>query len=66
MYCFAGSFGNGLSAEFPLVYKEQYQAARRVNFLVGKDGKIMEEQVDRDAIDPKKIVDVCARPKLKN
>ena len=48
------------------VYKDQYQAARRVNFLIGKDGKIMEEQVDKDAIDPTKIVDACQRPKLKN
>ena len=48
------------------IYKEQYQAPRRVNFLIGKDGKIVEEQVDRDAIDPKKIVDACQRPKLKN
>ena len=48
------------------IYKDEYQAARRVNFLIGKDGRIMEEQVDRDAIDPTKIVDACARPKLKN
>lgn len=48
------------------IYKDQYQAARRVNFLIGKDGKIMEEQIDNDAIDPTKIVDACARPKLKN
>jgi peroxiredoxin len=48
------------------IYKDEYQAARRVNFLVGKDGKIMEEQVDKDAIDPTKIVDACQRPKLKN
>jgi peroxiredoxin len=48
------------------VYKDQYQAPRRVNFLISKDGKIMEEQVDKDAIDPTKIVDACQRPKLKN
>jgi len=48
------------------IYKNEYQAARRVNFLIGKDGKIMEEQVDNDAVDPKKIVDACQRPKLKN
>ena len=48
------------------IYLDQYQAARRVNFLIGKDGKIMEEQVDRDAFDPTKIVDACQRPKLKN
>jgi peroxiredoxin len=48
------------------IYKDEYQAPRRVNFLIGKDGRIMEEQVDKDAIDPKKIVDACERPKLKN
>ncbi len=48
------------------IYVEKYKAARRVNFLIGKDGKIMEVQVDKDAIDPTKIVDTCARPKLKN
>jgi peroxiredoxin len=48
------------------VYFEEYEAARRVNFLIGKDGKILEEQVDNDAIDPKKIVDACERPKLKS
>ena len=48
------------------IYKSDYEAARRVNFLIGKDGKIMEEQIDKDAIDPTKIVDACARPKLKN
>jgi peroxiredoxin len=48
------------------VYVDKYKAARRVNFLIGKDGKIMEEQLDRDAIDPSKIVDACQRPKLKN
>jgi len=48
------------------IYLDKYKAARRVNFLIGKDGKIMEEQVDNDAIDPKRIVDTCERPKLKN
>ncbi len=46
------------------IYVDQYKAARRVNFLIGKDGKIIEEQIDRDAIDPKKIVDACERKKL--
>lgn len=48
------------------IYKDEYQAARRVNFLIGKDGKIIEEQVDKDAIDPTKIVDACQRPKMKS
>jgi len=46
------------------VYVDQYKAPRRINFLIGKDGKILEEQVDRDAIDPKKIVDACERKKV--
>jgi peroxiredoxin len=48
------------------VYLDKYKAARRINFLIGKDGKIMEEQIDGAAIDPTKIVDACERPKLKN
>jgi peroxiredoxin len=48
------------------IYVDKYKAARRVNFLIGKDGKILEEQVDQDAIDPTKIVDTCERPKMKN
>ena len=46
------------------IYLEKYKAARRVNFLVGKDGKILEEQIDSEAIDPTKIVDACQRPKM--
>jgi peroxiredoxin len=48
------------------IYLDKYKAARRVNFLIGKDGKILEEQIDSAAIDPTKIVDACQRPKLKN
>ena len=46
------------------VYVDKYKAARRINFLIGKDGKILEEQLDKDAIDPKKIVDACERKKV--
>jgi len=48
------------------IYMDKYKAARRVNFLIGKDGKILEEQVDSEAIDPTKIVAACERHKLKN
>ena len=48
------------------IYLEKYKAARRVNFLIGKDGKILEEQIDSEAIDPTKIVAACERHKLKN
>jgi peroxiredoxin len=47
------------------IYVDKYKAARRVNFLIGKDGRIKQEQVDNEAIDPSKIVDACERPKMK-
>src|SRR6476660_5140907 len=43
------------------IYVDKYKAARRINFLVGKDGRILEEQVDSEAIDPTKIVVACER-----
>jgi peroxiredoxin len=73
------AFADQIGVSFPLlsdwggkvtreygVYKDEYQAPRRVNFLIGKDGKILEEQIDSEAIDPTKIVDACERKKLKN
>jgi peroxiredoxin (alkyl hydroperoxide reductase subunit C) len=72
------AFADSIGVTFPLlsdwggeatrkygIYMDKYKAARRVNFLIGKDGKILEEQVDSSAIDPTKIVDACERPKLK-
>ena len=35
------------------------QTARRATFLIDKEGKVVEEQVDNDAVDPTKIVDAC-------
>src|SRR6201981_1102925 len=46
------------------IYTAKYKAARRVNFLIGKHGKILEEQVDKEAIDPAKIVSECERHKV--
>ena len=39
-------------------------SARRATFLIDKDGKIVEEQVDDAAVDPTKIVDACQRRRL--
>ncbi len=47
------------------VYVDKYKAARRINFLIGKDGKILEEQIDKEAIDPPKLVVACERHKMK-
>ena len=33
--------------------------ARRATFLIDKEGKVVEESVDREAVDPTKIVDAC-------
>jgi len=46
------------------IYKDEYQAPRRVNFLIGKDGKMMEAQVGNDGIDRTRIVGACQRPQL--
>jgi peroxiredoxin len=72
------AFADSIGVTFPLLsdwggevtrkyglYVEKYKAPRRVNFLIGKDGRILEEQIDDAAIDPSKIVDACERPKLK-
>ena len=72
------AFANQIGVTFPLlsdwggevtrqygIYVDKYKAARRVNFLIGKDGKILEEQLDSEAIDPTKIVAACERHKLK-
>src|SRR5215467_14116465 len=46
------------------VYNPKYKAARRVNYLIDKNGKVVEMQVDSDAIDPTHIVDACQARKL--
>ena len=34
-------------------------SARRATFLIDKEGKVVSEQVDGEAVDPTKIVDAC-------
>lgn len=34
-------------------------SAQRASFLVNKDGKIVELQIDKEAVDPTKIIDAC-------
>lgn len=47
------------------VFEPKYKAARRVTYLIDKDGKVVEMQKDRDAIDPTSIVTSCERRKMK-
>ena len=35
------------------------KSARRATFLIDKEGKVIEESVDNEAVDPKKIIDAC-------
>lgn len=37
-------------------------SARRATFLIDKEGKVVEEQVDNEAVDPTKIIDACQIP----
>ena len=39
--------------------------ARRATFLIDKEGKVIEESVDSEAVDPTKIVDACQIPAKK-
>ena len=57
-------WGGDTTKEYGL-YNPRYKAARRINYLIDKTGKIIEVQLDSDAIDPTKIVDSCERRKLK-
>src|SRR5260370_41663306 len=72
------AFADSIGVTFPLlsdwggettrkygIYVDKYKPARRVNFLIGKDGRILGEQVDSAAIDASRIADACKRPKLK-
>lgn len=39
------------------------ESARRATFLIDKEGKVEEVQVDQNALDPSKIVTLCERKK---
>jgi peroxiredoxin len=58
-------WGGDVTRQYGL-YDDNRKIGRRVNLLIDKDGKIAEIQLDNDAVDPTKIVDVCQRKKLKS
>jgi peroxiredoxin len=66
------AFGEKIGVTFPLLsdwggdvtrqyglYNPKYKAARRINILIDKEGKITELQLDKEAVDPTKIVETC-------
>ena len=65
-----GDWGGAVTKEYGLATDRDIQGvkmttARRATFLIDKSGKVVEEQVDNDALDPTKVVDACERQKLK-
>ncbi len=46
------------------LFNPQYKAARRATFLIGKDGKVLEVHLDKEALDPHNVVAACERHKL--
>jgi peroxiredoxin len=56
-------WGGDVTKEYGL-YNPKYKAARRVNYLIDKDGKVVEMQLDSEAIDPTKVVLACEARKL--
>ena len=58
-------WGGEITKEYG-IYNPAYKAARRVTYLIDKQGKVIEMQVDKDAVDPTAIVTACKREKLKS
>src|SRR5260221_8571422 len=59
-------WGGKMSKRYGVVQqlgKLNYEASRRVTYLIDKSGKITDMQVDEAAIDPSKIVQACERKK---
>jgi peroxiredoxin len=56
-------WGGDITKEYGL-YNPKYKAARRVNYLIDKNGKVIEMQLDSEAIDPSKVVQACEARKL--
>jgi len=56
-------WGGDVTKEYGL-YNPQKKIGRRVNYLIDKDGKVLEMQLDSEAIDPSKVVQACEAKKL--
>ena len=61
-----GDWGGGVTKTYGLEKTNMIQGtpmitARRATFLIDKTGRIIEESVDSEAVDPSKIVAACER-----
>jgi glutaredoxin-dependent peroxiredoxin len=66
-----GDWGGPVTSQYGLTQKIEIQGvametARRATFLIDKSGKIIDVQVDDEAVDPSKTIEACQRQKLKN
>ena len=57
--------GGAVTKEYG-VYEPKYKAARRVTYLIDKDGKVVEMQKDSEALDPTAVVTSCQRRRMKS
>lgn len=65
-----GDWGGKVTKQYGLLEQRDVQGvpmevARRATFLIDKSGKVVESQVDSEAVDPSKIVAACERGKMK-
>lgn len=56
-------FNQGATIKDYGLWDDKYKTARRATFLIGKEGKIEEMQVNSEAIDPTRVVTACERKK---
>src|SRR5437764_11143346 len=66
-----GDWGGKVTRQYGLATKFDIngvpmETARRATLLIDKSGKIVNEQVDDEAVDPTKTVEACERHKLKS
>ena len=57
-------WGGDVTRKYGL-YNPKYKAARRINILIDKEGKVAQLQLDSEAIDPTKLVTYCEVHKTK-
>jgi len=57
-------WGGDVTRKYGL-FDDKHKTGRRVNYLVDKEGKIVNVQADRDAVDPTNTVEACERSEHK-
>jgi len=63
-----GDWGGEVTKKYGLakmydIQGAKMESARRATFIIDKDGRIIAEQADSEAVDPTKMVEICERRK---